>query len=77
MSPSVGARFVYGDPFLLEVTLSNILQNAFEATGAGGKVELHADIEPIQDQGFVAKLRVIDSGCGIPENDLENVLTPL
>jgi two-component sensor histidine kinase len=76
VSPSVGARSVYGDPFLLEVALSNILQNAFEATDAGGKVELKADIEPIQDHAFVAKLCVSDSGCGIPESNLENVLTP-
>ncbi|MGE5302104.1 MAG: sensor histidine kinase [Alphaproteobacteria bacterium] len=76
VSPSVGARSVYGDPFLLEVALSNIIHNAFEATDAGGKVELHADIEPNQDRAFVAKLCVIDSGCGIPENSLENVLTP-
>jgi two-component sensor histidine kinase len=76
VSPSVGATSVYGDPFLLEVALSNILQNAFEATDAGGKVELQADIEPIQDHAFVAKLCVSDSGCGIPENNLENVLTP-
>ena len=76
MSPSVGATSVYGDPFLLEVALSNILQNAFEATEPGGKVELHANVEPIQDQGFVAKLCVIDSGCGIPQSNLENVLSP-
>jgi hypothetical protein len=73
---SVGAVSVYGDPFLLEVALSNILQNALEATDAGGRVELHADIESVHDHAFVAKLCVIDSGCGIAETNLENVLTP-
>jgi two-component sensor histidine kinase len=76
VNPSVGATSVYGDPFLLEVALSNILQNALEATDAGGKVELQADIESVQAHIFVVRLCVVDSGCGIPENNLENVLTP-
>jgi signal transduction histidine kinase len=73
---SVAAVSVYGDPFLLEVALSNILQNALEATETGGKVELHADIGSGREGVLVAKLSVIDSGCGIPESSLENVLTP-
>jgi signal transduction histidine kinase len=76
VSGSLAAASVYGDPFLLEVALSNILQNGLEATDAGGKVELRADIESGQNHVFVAKLSVIDSGCGIPEANLENVLTP-
>jgi two-component sensor histidine kinase len=76
VSDSLGAASVYGDPFLLEVALSNILQNALEATDAGGKVQLQAEIESRQDRVFVGKLTVIDSGSGIPEANLENVLTP-
>lgn len=76
VSNSVAGISVFGDPFLLEVALSNILQNALEATDKGGKVELHADIGSTQDGVFVAKLSVVDSGCGIPESNFENVLTP-
>ncbi len=76
VSASLGAASVYGDPFLLEVAVSNLLQNALEATDAGGKVELHADVESLQNSCSVAKLCVIDSGCGIAENSLENVFTP-
>ena len=76
VSASLGAVSVYGDPFLLEVAVSNLLQNALEATDAGGKVELHADVESLQNSCSVAKLCVIDSGCGIAENSLENVFTP-
>ena len=76
VSASLGEASVYGDPFLLEVAVSNLLQNALEATDAGGKVELHADVESLQNSSSVAKLSVIDSGCGIAENSLENVFTP-
>lgn len=76
VSASLGAASVYGDPFLLEVAVSNLLQNALEATDAGGKVELHADVESLQNSSSVAKLSVIDSGCGIAENSLDNVFTP-
>ena len=76
VNASVGTTSVYGDPFLLEVALSNILQNALEATGTGGKVELHADIQSGRNGVVVAKLCVVDSGCGIAENNMENVLIP-
>ena len=76
VSASLAAASVYGDPFLLEVALSNLLQNALEATEAGGKVELRADIECGQDNIFIAKLSVIDSGTGIAEANLDNVLAP-
>ena len=75
-SASLGAVSVYGDPFLLEVAVSNLLQNALEATEAGGKVELGADVEAHQNSVFVAKLAVIDSGCGVAESNLENVFIP-
>jgi two-component sensor histidine kinase len=73
---SLGAASVYGDPFLLEVAVSNLLQNALEATDAGGTVELHAEVESLQNSCAVAKVCVIDSGCGIAESNLENVFTP-
>jgi signal transduction histidine kinase len=76
VSGSVGTTSVYGDPFLLEVALSNILQNALEATETGGRVELHANIRSVQNSVVVAELCVIDSGCGIAESNMENVLVP-
>lgn len=76
VSASLGAASVYGDPFLLEIAVSNLLQNALEATDAGGKVELRAEIESLQNSSSVVKVFIIDSGCGIAENSLETVLIP-
>ncbi len=75
VSGSVGAASVYGDPFLLEIAISNLLQNALEATDAGGSVELRAEIDPLRNSSVV-KVFIIDSGCGIPASSLETVLIP-
>ncbi len=76
ISSSFTVASVYGDPFLLEVALSHVLQNALEATDSGGNVELHADLGSGPNHSAVAKLTITDSGCGIAESNLENVLTP-
>jgi len=76
VSASLGTASVYGDPFLLEIAVSNLLQNALEATDAGGKVELRAEIESAQNSPSVVKVFILDSGCGIAENSLETVLIP-
>lgn len=64
---------VSGDPFLLELAVGHVLQNALEATGAGGKVTLDAkaELEP-----GVVKVHITDSGCGIEEKNLGRISLP-
>ena len=65
-----------GDPYLLELALGNILENALEATQAGGTVMLNAMAEACADHALVAKLSVVDSGTGIEANHLDKVTAP-
>jgi nitrogen-specific signal transduction histidine kinase len=65
-----------GDPFLLENAIGHILQNALEATQAGGVVSVIGAIEAPRDHSSVAKLRVSDTGCGIDKNHLASVTAP-
>jgi signal transduction histidine kinase len=63
---------VQADPYLLELAIGHILQNALEATEAGGRVTLQANTKC----AATASIHVIDSGGGIEENALTNVLVP-
>ena len=53
----------------------NLLRNAYEAVGEGGRISiaLTAGTGP---EGRTYLVRVADDGCGIPEKDRENIFEP-
>ena len=53
----------------------NILRNALEAVGDGGKVSLALSFIQ-EDAARKIKVRISDDGCGIPEKDWENIFEP-
>ena len=69
---AISGVIVQADPYLLELAIGHILQNAFEATEKGGRVTLRAIVKCTA----TASIYVIDSGCGIEENALTNILVP-
>src|SRR5438093_1343223 len=71
---SVRGVTMSGDPYLLELALGSILENAFEASQSGGTVVLKAMAE-ISDSrtSSAVRLSVVDSGSGIETNNLENI----
>ena len=73
---SIEKVLLLGDPFLLELALSHILQNALEATEKGGRVNLYAKADLTPGAVAIAKVGVRDSGSGIEEETLGQVLTP-
>lgn len=74
--PSVSGATVQGDPYLLDLAMGHLLQNALEATSAGGQVILQASVEGSKDVAPVARISIQDSGCGIEQNVLPNVTAP-
>ncbi len=60
--------FLEGDEAMLETLLTNLLNNARKFTPVGGEV-----LVGIENRGEVARLRVDDSGPGIPESDRDRV----
>jgi signal transduction histidine kinase len=60
--------FIRGDRFLLEIALSNLINNAVKYTGPNGYVEVE-----LKDKGDDIFITVSDSGVGIPEEDLKKV----
>jgi signal transduction histidine kinase len=73
---SVPGVELLGDPYLLEAAINHVLQNALEASGRGDHVVLEASVECTAESAQVARVRVFDSGHGISDEKLENVLTP-
>jgi hypothetical protein len=74
---SVHGLVVRGDAYLLDFAIANVLQNALEATGKGGRVSLTAEGMSVGDKGSsVLQICVLDSGCGIAPEHLSKVAAP-
>ncbi len=65
---------VAADREKLEQILLNLLSNATKFTEPGGSIRIEAKIEP-HGNGFV-ELKVIDTGVGIPMDQLDSVFEP-
>ncbi|MCB9947900.1 MAG: PAS domain S-box protein [Rhodospirillaceae bacterium] len=63
---------VVADPRAIKQVLFNLLTNAIKFTPKGGSVVLSAEM--LSDQTIA--LRVTDTGCGIPADQLERVMQP-
>jgi two-component system sensor histidine kinase CpxA len=66
---------VTGDSEMLRRALENIVRNAIRYSPAGGTVEITIDREE-RDGRLDAVLRVSDSGPGVAEEKLEQILNP-
>ena len=62
---------LHGDPHLLQHALVNLLLNACEACGRGGRVEIH-----VRDTGSSIRFVVEDDGQGISPGDAERATEP-
>jgi signal transduction histidine kinase len=71
---SINGAVIQADPYLLELAIGHVLQNALEATEAGGQVTLQARVKCSGESASAASISVIDSGCGIDEKALANVV---
>jgi len=67
--------YVEADPDLLRSAVENVIRNAVRYTSAGTSVEVHLE-RRIGDEGEDIVVRVLDSGPGVPEDDLERIFQP-
>ncbi|MHC4456095.1 MAG: sensor histidine kinase [Planctomycetota bacterium] len=59
---------IFGNQFSIEEVVTNLLLNAIKYTPSNGTVKINA-----QDQGNYALVEIIDTGIGIPEDELGKV----
>lgn len=64
------------DPEQLKEVLVNLLINACEATGAGGRIVISEQEDSIQPLGRVVVIRVNDNGPGVPEAIQDKLFEP-
>ncbi len=63
---------IQADPAQLEQVFVNLINNAAEAMGNGGTITLST--RPIDSSSV--EIKVLDTGCGIPEENLGKLFTP-
>ena len=76
---------VFVDPWQIEQVLVNLVTNAYQAMAEGGRLTIVADL--IEDDSIripqsairnrLIRIRVSDTGCGIPEENMGKVFEPL
>jgi signal transduction histidine kinase len=67
------ARVVRADADKVRMILTNLMTNAIKFTDAGGTIAV--EVDPVDAAGMV-RLRVRDTGRGIPTDDLERIFEP-
>jgi signal transduction histidine kinase len=67
---------VDGDPEQLKEVLANLILNACEAMGEGGRIEIREEAGVIDPHGPMAVVRVSDNGPGIPKAIQEEIFQP-
>lgn len=81
-SPPTGELIVEGDPDLLHRAVFNLVLNAVQHAGAGGKVRVElghsvqSSVPRSVELRLPVRLTVRDSGPGIPEEDISRVFDP-
>ena len=75
LAPSPEAMTVVADRLRLHEIFLNLVSNAVKFTKPGGTVRVVAAIEPSADptSGPIARIDVIDTGIGVPEDERERI----
>jgi signal transduction histidine kinase len=67
---------ILGDPEQLKEVLVNLVINACEATGAGGRILISEQVDRVQPLGPVVVIRVNDNGPGVSEMIRDKLFDP-
>ncbi len=70
-----GLPSILADADKLRQVFLNVLRNAHEALGVGGKISIACDTVP-EGARTMVRIRIADNGPGIPEKDRPNIFEP-
>ena len=73
---SLNGACVIGDAFLLELAFGAILKNAIEATKSGDQICVTAMISNAPATQSIARITIVDTGCGIEIDALPTATAP-
>lgn len=74
---SLNGALIHGDPFLLELALGSILQNAVDATTSAEQIVVEAKREIMtSSRRSIARVTIADTGCGMDTGVLAKATAP-
>ncbi len=68
-TPTDGNPFIMADQFMLGKVITNVVKNAIQYTGDGGRIHIHT----LQTSESTVKIIIKDSGIGIDANTLPHI----
>ncbi|MCK4535330.1 MAG: PAS domain S-box protein, partial [Syntrophobacterales bacterium] len=71
-----GQNEVYGNSTEIKQVLWNIALNALQAMPDGGMLEIGTNLDVDEDNHVALEISISDTGCGIEENHMRNVMEP-
>jgi signal transduction histidine kinase len=74
--PGLSGTTISGDPYLIELAIAAILQNAIEASADRRNIRVRASVEMRDGVRVAVRLVVADGGVGIKECNLSKVMLP-
>ena len=74
--PRLTGLSISGDPYLLELAVRAIVENAIEATNKAGQIKLQLSVHSPNGVPARLKLAVADNGSGIAMSNLSKVTRP-
>jgi two-component system, NtrC family, sensor kinase len=73
---ATGLPAISGDPSQLQELFLNIIANALDAMGSGGRLKVATDVSRTEEGGAMVRVAVHDTGAGIPAESLGRVFEP-
>ena len=71
-----GQNEIYGNSTEIRQALWNIILNALQAMPDGGMLEIGTNLDVDEDNHEALEISISDTGCGIEENHMRNVMEP-
>ncbi|MCI0513598.1 ATP-binding protein [candidate division KSB1 bacterium] len=63
---------IHADPHLIQEVIMNLLLNSFDSIEAQGQIRITTE----QETNTTVRMTITDTGCGIPENNLDKIFDP-
>lgn len=72
----LNGAMIDGDPYLLKLAMTALLENALDATQSGNRVVVSGRLAERSEDRSIARIAIVDNGCGMEKNMLTKAADP-